>query len=151
MKRFAFVATAGLFALNAAKAQSVDFSYSAVTTGSWSYAPSVSGSEARFTDSAGAVRAAITCARVTRQVSLSRSSLAPAATMSIWTSSASRELASRFDQAALRVTTQTTAYDPLLDALAFSRGRFAILMPGSPALVLPSGPEPAHVFEDCRA
>jgi len=41
--------------------------------------------------------------------------------------------------------------DPLLDAIAFSRGRFAVSMPGSPALVMPAGTEIAHVVEDCRA
>ena len=30
-------------------------------------------------------------------------------------------------------------------------GRFAAMMPGAPALVLPAGPEIAHVVEDCRA
>jgi hypothetical protein len=39
---------------------------------------------------------------------------------------------------------------PLLDAMVFSRGRFAISMPGSPALVVPAGTEVAHVVEDCR-
>lgn len=40
--------------------------------------------------------------------------------------------------------------DPLLDAIAFSRGRFAVEVPGSPTLYLPSYPEITRVIEDCR-
>lgn len=40
--------------------------------------------------------------------------------------------------------------DPLLDAIAFSRGRFAIEAPGLAPLYLPSYPELTRVVEDCR-
>lgn len=42
------------------------------------------------------------------------------------------------------------ASDPLLDAMAFSRGRF-VLQGGPASLVLPAWPEVARVIEDCRA
>lgn len=42
------------------------------------------------------------------------------------------------------------ARDPLLDALAFSRGRFAIETAGLPTLYVPSWPEVSRVVEDCR-
>jgi len=42
------------------------------------------------------------------------------------------------------------AVDPLLDEMAFSRGRFAVETPGADALVVPARPEPARVIEDCR-
>lgn len=42
------------------------------------------------------------------------------------------------------------ATDPLLDDIAFSRGRFTVDAPGSSTLVLPAWPEPARVVEDCR-
>ena len=42
------------------------------------------------------------------------------------------------------------ASDPLLDEIAFSRGRFAVEADGTPRLILPSWPEPARVVEDCR-
>jgi hypothetical protein len=84
-------------------------------------------------------------------VTLSRTSAAPASSFSLWTSSATRSLGATFDQRSGRVIAQVSANDPLLDAIAFSRGRFALSMPGFPPLVLPAGPELAHVFEDCRA
>ncbi|MEA3045907.1 MAG: hypothetical protein QOJ53_239 [Sphingomonadales bacterium] len=42
------------------------------------------------------------------------------------------------------------ASDPLLDEMAFSRGRFLVRTAGLPDLVLPSWPELARVVEDCR-
>jgi len=42
------------------------------------------------------------------------------------------------------------ARDPLLDAMAFSKGRFAVEMPGAPTLYVPSYPEVTRVIEDCR-
>ena len=42
------------------------------------------------------------------------------------------------------------ADDPLLDELAFSRGRFTVEATGLATLVLPAWPEPARVIEDCR-
>ena len=46
---------------------------------------------------------------------------------------------------------QFAANDPLLDAIAFSRGRFAVEREGMPPLVLPTAPELSRVIEDCRA
>lgn len=42
------------------------------------------------------------------------------------------------------------ARDPLLDAIVFSRGRFAFEAAGEPTLYLPSWPEIGRVIEDCR-
>jgi hypothetical protein len=42
------------------------------------------------------------------------------------------------------------AGDPLLDAIAFSRGRFAVEAAGTQQLIIPAWPEPARVVEDCR-
>lgn len=43
-----------------------------------------------------------------------------------------------------------SAQDPLLDAMAFSRGRFAVEAAGLPPLLVPSWPEISRVIEDCR-
>jgi hypothetical protein len=40
--------------------------------------------------------------------------------------------------------------DPLLDAMAFSRGRFAVEVTGWPTLYVPSWTEVSRVIEDCR-
>lgn len=152
MKRIAFaaMACAAAFAPVQAQVPAADFTDSPISPGSWTYVPVAGGSEARFIDSAGTIRMVIGCGRVTRLVTLSRISAAPAATLSFWTSSTSRSIGARFDQPSQRVITQLNGQDALLDAIAFSRGRFAVSMPGSPALVMPAGTEIAHVVEDCR-
>ena len=150
MKKIAFAAMACAFVLGSAKAQA-DFSYSGVSPGSWAYRTVAGGSEAAFVDGSGTTRMTIACGNTTRLVTLSRISAAPAASLAIWTSSASRNLTARFDQPSGRVISQLSASDSLLDAMVFSRGRVAVSMPGAPALVLPSTPEISHVVEDCRA
>ena len=40
--------------------------------------------------------------------------------------------------------------DPLLDAMAFSKGRFAVELAGMVPLYLPSWVEVSRVLEDCR-
>jgi len=158
VKRIAFVAMAGALTFGQAQAQvpvpapaPADFSYSPVSPGSWSYRAVAGGSEASFVDGTGSASMLIACGKVTRLVTLSRISSVPAASLSIWTSSATRNLASRFDQPSGRVIAQLGAMDSLLDAMALSRGRFAVSMPGMTALVLPVGAEVDHVVEDCRS
>ena len=51
---------------------------------------------------------------------------------------------------ATMLTAALFAHDPLLDAIAFSRGRFAVEARGMAPLYLPSWPEVARVIEDCR-
>jgi hypothetical protein len=43
------------------------------------------------------------------------------------------------------------ASHPILDAMAFSRGRFRVAIDGFPPVVLPSWSEVGRVIEDCRA
>jgi hypothetical protein len=93
----------------------------------------------------------IRCDRLKRRVSMSKPATVAVPFLNVWTSSASRSVPASFDPTTNRVTIQFAAYDPLLDALAFSRGRLAVYVSGSPALVLPAWPEVARVVEDCRA
>jgi hypothetical protein len=154
VKRIAFVAMATALSCAELQAQTpsvaADYSYSPITPGAWTYRAVAGGSEASFVDGAGVTRMVATCGKVTRLVTLARISAAPAATLSFWTSSAMRDLPARFDVNSKRVVAQVGASDALLDALVFSRGRFAVSMPGFPALVVPAGTEVAHVVEDCR-
>lgn len=48
------------------------------------------------------------------------------------------------------LTAQFSANDPLLDAMALSKGRFAVEVDGLPPLYLPSHAEVSRVIEDCR-
>ena len=128
-----------------------DYSNSPLLPGSWSYLTVPGGgSNARFTDSTGTIRISIGCNRTSRGVTIARTSTAPAASLSIWTSTSSRNQPALFEQAAQRVIATFNAQDTMLDAIVFSRGRFAVSMPGAPAFVIPTGPEAARIVEDCR-
>ncbi len=129
----------------------VDFNSSPVASGSWAYRALPGGSEARFIDTTGTARLVIQCGRATRRVSISPTSAAPVPSFSVWTSSASRNLPARFEPNAMRVTAELPAFDTLLDAIAFSRGRVAVtLAGGGSSLVVPAWPEAARTIEDCR-
>jgi hypothetical protein len=144
------------FSANAAaqmRTAAVDFSTARFTPGSWSYQSVPGGSTARFMDTTGTVRFALECSKATRRVTIARnaaSSTVAAPGLFVWTTDASRSLGARFDPTAKRVAVELAARDPLLDAIAFSRGRIAVSMVGAEALVMPAWPEAARTIEDCR-
>ena len=150
MVRTFVAALIALAPATAVTAQSVDFNTARVAPGSWAYQSMPGGSMARFVDTTGTARLVLQCTRATRRVSISLTSAAPAASLSLWTSIASRNLPARFEPNAMRVTAELPAYDALLDAIAFSRGRIAVTMPGGVPLVVPAWPETARTIEDCR-
>jgi hypothetical protein len=121
-----------------------------IAPGEWRWASEGGQSTARF-GPAGQTVALLACRN--RAVALVRYGQAgatrPAPTVIIRTSSASRPNAATAQPGA--VTLVLDARDPLLDAMAFSRGRFAIEVEGMAALALPSWPEVARVIDDCRA
>jgi hypothetical protein len=131
-----------------------DFNTAPVAPGAWTYQALPGGSEARFVDATNIARLVIHCTRATRRVNISHTSAVPASTIAVWTSSASRNLPALFEANAMRVTAELPAFDALLDAIAFSRGRVAVTMAGGaspgPALVVPAAPEAARTIEDCR-
>ena len=141
---------AALFAQSPAAAPAADYTAAPVAGGSWRYVPVAGGSDARFIDATATIRLTIHCTRATRRVMISHTSAVPASSMAVWTSSAARTLPGGFDPKGMRVSAEVAATDPLLDAIAFSRGRFAVSLPGSSALVVPAWPETARAIEDCR-
>ncbi len=109
-----------------------------LSPGHWSYIPTATGSEARF----GTIFS-IRCDRASRRVTLRRTdpvAATPAAAMTIGTDLAVRTLP---------VDGVVTNVDPVLDAIAFSRGRF-IVSGGGMRLVLPASPEAARSIDHCR-
>ena len=137
-----------------ATAPVADFSTAPVTAGLWTYQAVPGGSTARFIDATGTARFALECSKATRRVTLSRTSAIAAPSLLLWASDASRVLAARFEPNAMRVSAELAARDPLLDAIAFSRGRIAVTLGGAGAgsapLVMPAWPEAARTIEDCR-
>jgi len=117
--------------------------------GSWAYSANADGSEATFDNQSGQPQLTIRCTRSTRRVSLLKPGTASPA-LWVWTSSQSRSLPATYDATAARVVAELGAYDPLLDAIASSRGRIGFSTSGLAALVVPLWANVGRVIEDCR-
>ena len=139
-----------VLAAAAIAAQVADYSIAPVAAGSWTYQALPGGSEARFIDTTNTARLMIRCTKMSRQVNISHTSAIAAASLLVWTSSASHTVPARFEPNAMRVTADFSAFDPLLDAIAFSRGRLVVTMAGGVPTVAPAWPEAARTIEDCR-
>jgi hypothetical protein len=120
-----------------------------LTPGTWGYRRDARGGLALFGAPGAEARMTLRCDTGERRVYLSVAGGPASAT--VRTSSAARALplqstggAQAYAAAALQPT------DPLLDAMAFSRGRFIVERAGQAPLVVPAYPEVARVTEDCR-
>jgi len=118
--------------------------------GNWSYAATADGSEASFANASGSPQLWLHCTRATRRVTIAKLASGPAPFLNVWTSSVTRSIASSFNPATGRLTIDLSAYDPLLDALAASRGRVGFSVAGQAGLVVPPWAEAVRVIEDCR-
>jgi len=121
-----------------------------IAPGEWRWLREGGASTARF-DSAGQTRAALSCR--SGIVTLDRYGPADPAnanpTVIIRTTSAARPGTGVVRPGMVGIA--LSANDSLLDAIAFSRGRFAIEVQGMAPLPLPSWPEVARVIDDCRS
>lgn len=116
-----------------------------LTPGRWTY----SGGAASSAQYGSAVAPLFTVRCVARgQIALQRHGGTGGAALTIRTSNTMRTLPATARPDGTVVT--LSANDPLLDAIAFSRGRFAVETPVASQLVIPAWPEPARVVEDCR-
>jgi hypothetical protein len=119
------------------------------TPGDWRYGAQGNATEASFWSPAGAPMARLRCMADPRMVVLSlpeSGARRPLVTIRAETAARTFEamLADR------EMTVALTPGDPLLDAMALSKGRFAVETEGLPPLHLPSWAEVSRVIEDCR-
>ena len=122
-----------------------------LTGGSWFYNNEGGTTQALFGPPNSEALFIVRCNRSARQVTLLRAGPATGNVMTIRTSSSARNLPLSVQAEPLPYVYSTVAAsDPILDAMAFSRGRFTVEVPGTPMLVIPAWPEPARVVEDCR-
>ena len=131
---------------------STDWRDAPISQGTWFYRADANATRALFGPSEGDVRFTMACELPAKTIRLWRSGqVAPGASMTIVTTSETRALAtSPAGTATPMVAASLTARDRLIDAMVFSRGRFAVSMPGTETLYLPSWAEIARVAEDCR-
>ena len=124
--------------------------YADPIVGNWSYAPTKDGSEATFSNASSQPQLTIRCSRFTRRVTLLKPAPAASPSLWVWTSSQKRTLPATYDAATGRVSADVQAMDPLLDAIAFSRGRIGFSSSGLATLVVPPWADVGRVIEDCR-
>lgn len=124
----------------------------AIAPGDWAYRSDARGSVALFGEPGRNALFVIRCEAASRRIFLSREGEAAGPTsITIRTSSTARTLAAaQAGGNAPYLAAELNARDDLLDAIAFSRGRFAVEVPGQSALAIPSWPEFTRVVEDCR-
>jgi len=135
----------------AAPAPALDLSTATPIEGNWNYATLQGGSEATFVNASAQPQLAITCTRGTRQITISKPATGAAPFILVWTSALTRNLPSSYNPATARLSATVSAFDPVLDAMTFSRGRIGFSALNKPALVVPAWAEVGRVVEDCRA
>ena len=129
-----------------------DWRDAAQTPGDWRWFAASGTSQARYGAAGAAPLVTLICDRTARMVMLERAGEATGSVpITVRTTFSLRLLSS--DPAISRpgwITMRLAPRDPLLDAIAFSRGRFTIEVAGLTPLYLPSWPEISRVIEDCR-
>lgn len=152
--RFAIAAalalTAGPLAASEGAPLATDLSYVTPIVGDWSYSATSDGSETAFSNASGEAQVTIRCTRSTRRVAILKAATGASPTLWVWTSSRTQSLPATYDSATAQVSADLAAFDPLLDAMALSRGRIGFSTSGVAALVVPPWTDVARVIEDCR-
>ncbi|MEZ5742646.1 MAG: hypothetical protein R3D89_02640 [Sphingomonadaceae bacterium] len=126
----------------------IDWRQAPLTPGDWTWSMEGGRSVARFGGSTFVMR----CDARGQTVSFMRPGNASAAVpVTVRSSDGDRPLSGQPQAGSPPMIVVTVpARDPVLDAMAFSRGRFAVETAGLQTLVIPSWPEVSRVIEDCR-
>ena len=117
-----------------------------VLPGQWIYATDARGSVAAFGADG---RLSLRCDRATRRVALGGLGTA-AGGVTVRTSYGAASWPAEGGSALGRWIAARAASDPVLDQIAYSRGKIAVEVPGQPALIVPVWAELGRVVEDCR-
>ena len=122
------------------------------SAGDWRYVASGSTTRALFGEGSQGARLSLTCDRASRRVTLARAGSASGQVeMLVRTETQDRRLtAAPVTGGTPEIAAVLSSGDTLLDAIAFSKGRFAVETPGAEPLYAPAYPEISRVIEDCR-
>ncbi|MFC3173778.1 hypothetical protein ACFOD9_05890 [Novosphingobium bradum] len=127
-----------------------DWRDAAQTPGTWRWRMEGDQSIAEYGPYGGAPLARLTCDPHAQATILWRNWPAAGAVPLAVTTTGARRLLTMTPDGAAGARASLAPFDPLLDAIAFSRGRFMVEMQGAPVLYLPAWPELSRVIEDCR-
>ena len=122
------------------------------TPGDWSYRADGNGSTAVYGQSQAEPAFSMRCDPSRSEITLTRAGGGSSNTgLRIMTETTERSIsAQRVGGAGPQASASLQARDPLLDAMALTKGRFAVETPGLPTLYLPAWGEVTRVIEDCR-
>ncbi|WP_394727296.1 hypothetical protein [Altererythrobacter sp. GH1-8] len=122
------------------------------TPGDWTYVQEAGETFALYGANQQEMRAIIRCDLNTRKVGIGIfGTSARTLSLDIRTETMGRTLqATQRESAQPLLAAEVNANDRLLDAMAVTKGNFALRVPGSPVLYLPGWAEVTRVIEDCR-
>lgn len=125
------------------------------TPGDWSYTPESEETLAVFgtARTPEGVELIVACNLATRRVAIGRKGSGTGQVeMLVRTETRDRVLTARpVESRAPLLVAELAASDPLLDAIAFSKGRFAVDVAGAAPIYVPAWTEITRVVEDCRS
>ena len=138
-----------------APAESISWDYAPATPGDWAYRRDTRGSIALFGPVGAGALFAIRCDTSLRRIYLTRAWQLAAGDSAMMTVRASNGLqsfpVSNTGGGAPLVGAELDPANPHLDAMAYSRGKFAVSINGATDLIVPSWPEFGRVVQDCRS
>jgi hypothetical protein len=123
------------------------------TPGDWSYSDRGAFTFADYGTAPDKIVFGMRCDKANHVVSLGRTSASKVAVpMQVKTETVTQLFTAEPQQAGQYhiVSAPLPAADSFLDAMALSKGRFAVEVVGEPTLYIPSWPEVTRVIEDCR-
>ena len=118
------------------------------TPGNWSFREASGFSTAFFSEMASPTLFSMRCDAGKREIVLSRWGRTTGQSLTVRTETQTRTIAGA--PSGMAIEGRVPASDRLLDAMALSKGRFAVEVAGAPTLYLPSWAEVTRVIEDCR-
>lgn len=121
------------------------------TSGDWTYRHDAKGSVGQFGTPGQTAKASLRCDSQSRRIYMSREVTAPGQRIIVRTSSTTKDLVAKPTEATPNyLVAEIAPRDPILDAMAFSRGRILLDAQGQVPIVLPSWAEITRIVEDCR-
>lgn len=122
-----------------------------IEPGTWVYRTDARGSLALFGPAGANATVTLRCDKTRARVFLSVSGAAQTGSIVIRTSSTMKSLAAvQSSTEPPYVAAELLPSDAILDAMAFSRGRFAVEIQGLRPIAIPNWAELGRVIEDCR-
>ncbi len=124
----------------------------AIAPGNWSYRKDERGSIGFFGEAGKNALVTLRCDKARQRIYLSRAGNAVEPQIQVKTSATSKVLPAASTGAnPPYVAAELSAMDPILDAMAYSRGRFTVEAGGHTPLAIPAWAEIGRIIEDCRA